>query len=216
MRIPLALILVLTLTGCGKTDSTPPVPAGAPAPTAKVAPDPVPVPPAPVAKPGACAPVTIQVNKDGVVVHRDKDIAAKLDALEPVLKQLASECRGDVTVVPSDDAVYQDLIRTMDVSVKNGLIEVSLADSADDAAKPAPPPTAAGSAKPAIDFKTTVKPDGSIELKAGKMPPLPNTREALKDAPIVIVSKTAITIHGTEIALDDAIAKHVTDVRSRR
>jgi biopolymer transport protein ExbD len=153
--------------------------------------------------------LTIQVAKDGLVVHRDKDVPSTLDTLEATLRALAKECTGRADVQPSDDVSYQDIVHVMDVSVKTGFVDVTLGTPS----SPAPPaPPAPARQGPKIDMKWTLDPDGRPTLSGTVEQPSPNTKESLAKAPVVIVTKTEISVAATTIALDAPdLEKQVAD-----
>jgi biopolymer transport protein ExbD len=140
--------------------------------------------------------VTIQVGKTGLVVHRDKDIAVTQDTLEAAMRDLGKTCTSPVEVQASDDVSYQDIIRAMDTSVKTGFVDISLGTPGAAAAAPqaSPPPAA----KPSPDMHMTIGADGKavIDISA------PRATSALATAPVVIITKTEISIGATKIAFD--------------
>jgi biopolymer transport protein ExbD len=146
-------------------------------------------------------------------------LEAELGALRATL----TWCTADAVVV-AETGPYQELITVMDIAVKEGFIDVNIGDRSDltfpatgstnlhcklpkpppptPVARPAPPPPEA----PVIPPLT---PDEVRRLEEQKplQIPVPDTKETLQQAPVIIVTKTEVTFQGQLIAAVDDVAK---------
>lgn len=114
-----------------------------------------------------------------------------------VLKAVDPRC--DAFLTASDTMKYQDVIAVMDAVVKLGLVNISLGKAGDVPTKNTTRP------QPNIDMKWVKGPDGKLTLQ-GSLDPLSGTAVA-KDALVLVISRTQVTLKGEVIGKpdDDAI-----------
>jgi biopolymer transport protein ExbD len=193
----------LTIAACSSKQDSPPLPEPKPAdpkqPVTKQADKP------PSVGSDGCE-VAVMVLADGHVTFdgggvRGATRLAEIDfrALLPVVGKCAS-----ASLWAEDAVAYQDVIATMDSLIKIGLVDVGLGPPGDDSTpspRPAKPP-------PDKDVKSTwtTGPDGrpQIELELTRQKPL-DKRSRLAEAPVIIATKTEVTIAGKLVGkVDDA------------
>jgi biopolymer transport protein ExbD len=153
--------------------------------------------------PNACdaATISIYVSRDGLWLGTGsgtdgrcyaKRRGANLDTdwLERQLVRYQNrDCKPAVEVAPGRDVLYQDVIAVMDVSVKVGLTGVGLTDPGSLLVKlaDADPDGARGECKAQV----AIAPGKDLQAPPA---PLPTSDNPLGDAPVVILTKTDVTL----------------------
>jgi len=153
--------------------------------------------------PNACDAATISIyiardglwlgtgdGPDGRCFAKRRDSQLDTDWLERQLTHYQNrDCKPAVEVAAQSDVAYQDVIAVMDHSVKVGLTEVALSDPGTLVVKlaDADPKGARTDCKPEVATAKDVAP-------APAMPALPAKDNALADAPVVIITKTDVTL----------------------
>jgi biopolymer transport protein ExbD len=192
----------LTIAACSSKQDSPPLPEPKPADPKKPATKPVDKPPS-VGSDG-CE-VAVMVLADGHVTFDGGGVkgATRLADIDfTALKPTVGKCSASLWA--EDTVTYQDVIATMDSLIKIGLIDVGLGPPGDDSTpspRPAKPP-------PDKDVKSTwtVTPEGRLEvaLELARQKPL-DKKARLAEAPVIIATKTEVTIAGKRVGkVDDA------------
>ncbi len=219
------LAWLLSLAACSSHDKpTAPEPARGAAPTA-IAQD--------ASVPHPCT-VALLVDAAGIWIGtsagtcRAARIGTKLD-LEWVRAQLESlvpaygDCSAEV-VLHAESGEYQELISVMDTAVQRGLLDVAIGEKADlgvafgpgtptrscktPAPVPAPPPVrrpASPRWEPAIGSSGEI-----LALEAQVALPVSEPKHALRRAPVIVVTRTEITIEGQRVATVDSVPREGT------
>ena len=164
-------------------------------------------PKGPASGPGACAAteIAIYVTKDGLWIGNGQGIRGRCfsPAKDGILdftwleRQLhhydAMDCKPAVDLAADKDVSYQDVIHVMDVSVKLGLTNVGLTDAKSL-------PVLLGGVPDGTPADCN---NGSVHVAAAATPPSPSlpspppsAQDNLKQAPVVIITKTEIDVAG--------------------
>lgn len=132
-----------------------------------------------------CDELRIEITADQVTVRRDavKSLArtagkTDTDALRALLAELAARCVGGATITSTDDVVYQEVIAIMDTALAAGFREIGLDAPGAPTGQPADKP--ADRARPA------------------------SASDNLSSAPVIVVTRKAISIANAEISTLDA------------
>ena len=135
----------------------------------------------------SCAELQIDIAPDQIIVRRDAvkrlaRTAGKTDtgALRALLAELASRCIGEATITSTDDVIYQEVIAIMDLAVATGFREIGLDVPGAPIGQRADQP--ADRARPA------------------------SASDNLTSAPVIVVTRQAVTIANAEICRLDADA----------
>jgi biopolymer transport protein ExbD len=187
LRFAAALVVVLVVAGAARADAKP---ATCPTAAARV-----------VAKG-----VWLGVSGGARCFAPDKDGKVDEPVLGPGLVALAAargaSCDHAIEIAGDNDVAYQRLIATMDLAIKAGLADVALVDPAglsvkiDDsdalekaARRCAPPPKPAPAPGP-----------------APAPAPAPAPSSAAGDAPVIAISRSAVSVDGTQVVDVKALA----------
>src|SRR4051812_4150175 len=147
----------------------------------------------------AIRPGTITYDGGGIAgnVDRKPGEAPNLDVLKP----FAGKCATLVTADPS--LLYQDVIVVMDTLVKDGIVDISLGKPGDKPTTERPIHPDLGSNAVKTEWKTG--PDGRLVLE-GTLDKSVSSTELVKNALVLIVSKTQVLLQNKEIAKPDDAA----------
>ena len=177
----------------------------------KPAPDPTPTPTPPKPKPldagtvaptqTACDVIAMYIGEQGIWVGAPPDVrcfgirtAGKLDAvwLERELRQVRAatgRCNPSFELAASPNVAYQDVILAMDVALKTGFVDVGLSDPAGLGVAFASSPPASSTRCPQLeDLEPSTAP------AAASLPRPTAPRAGLAEAPVIIVTRTEISI----------------------
>jgi hypothetical protein len=139
------------------------------------------------------------------------------------LKWALADCTEAVVV--AETGPYHELIALMDVAVKTGFIDVGIGDTSDlqptmanahDAeCKLPPPPPEKPRTTPVVQWEPKPVPRSPEEARALakqleegiSLPPPPDPKETLQQAPVIIVTKTEVTYQGKLVTPVNAVIK---------
>lgn len=168
--------------------------------------------------PDACAgsEIAIYVTKDGLWIGNGQGIRGRCfsPAKDGILdftwleRQLhhydGMDCKPSIELAADEGIAYQDVIHAMDVAVKVGLTDVGLTDakSLPVTLGGIPDGTPADCNNGSVHATAAAKP--ASPALASPPGPLPSAQDNLKQAPVVIVTKTEIDVAGkTIVKLDE-------------
>jgi biopolymer transport protein ExbD len=142
-----------------------------------------------------CDELRIEITSAEVTVRRDavKSLArtagkTDIDALRTLLAELASRCVGEATIASTDDVVYQEVIAIMDTAVAAGFRAIGLDTPGAPTGKPADKPA-----------------DKPTDQPADRPRPA-SASDSLSSAPVIVVTRQAVSIANVEISPLDADA----------
>jgi biopolymer transport protein ExbD len=151
---------------------------------------------------GDCGTVAIYLDGDGTWLATGRDATAwcfapnkagapDTDWLEAQLRRAkAHPCGPSASEIAADDDVpYQHVIAAMDTSVKTGFMDTGLSSPAAMAA----PLTTADPRGAASECPATLIPYETGDTDGPAAPP-PSVKDALKSAPVLIVTKTEVSV----------------------
>ena len=138
------------------------------------------------------------------------------------LRSAFASCSVDALLV-AETGPYQELITLMDIAVKTGFVDIGVGDTSDlrfavtvasdtHCKLPSPPPEKpVATPVPQTLPAPPLSPDEARKIAARleeqvPLPP-PPTKGVLQEAPVIIVTKTEITLRGQVVASVDVVAK---------
>ncbi|MEO8703003.1 MAG: hypothetical protein ABI867_23355 [Kofleriaceae bacterium] len=193
------VLLVLLSAACERAGETPSPPTPTPAPI-----------PVPMLDAGtvdtrtACDVIAVKLEVDGIWVGAPPNIrcygpkqqgvypfAWLDDQLHMFKDAIDRDCTPSFQVAADSSTPYQEMVHVMDLAIRRGFLDIGFADSAGLEVK-----------FDRVDLVTAKTCSAPTRVSPGPRPRtvhLPPDKHALKAAPVIAVSKTAIFLDGTQI-----------------